>query len=199
MDYPDTDDIVVFLIIGRIMRDKGSDEILEAADKIKQSNKNVVFRMIGECDEEHYVQKIARAVKDGQIDYVGFQTDIRPFLKESHATIHASYHEGMSNVLLETAACGRPIIATDVPGCRDTFTPGQSGIAFQPGDTASLVSAIRQFLQLTLEEKRRMGKMGRRKVEAEFDRRIVIDAYLNEIYKVSVGMKGENRNVRKVV
>ena len=138
-------------------------------------------------------QKIFRqAVRDGVIQYAGEQPDIHPFIKESHAIVHASYHEGMSNVLLESAATGRPVIATNIPGCRETYEEGLSGIGFRPRDTRDLVRALEEFINLSYEKKVEMGRYGRRKMEKEFDRQIIIKKYLEEISKVQ-GREGHYR------
>lgn len=180
--YPTDQENIVLLIIGRIMRDKGSDEVLYAAEKIKKEYPNVTFRMLGMLDGD-YEEKIQTAVKNGYIEYCGQQSDVHSYIKESHATVHASYHEGMANVLLETAASGRPVIATDVPGCRETYTDGISGISCRARDKDDLVRAIREFLELPHSEKEKMGIAGRKKMECEFDRKIVVEQYLNEIEK----------------
>lgn len=175
--YPENSDNVILLIIGRIMREKGTDEILEAAKEIKKEYPKVIFRFIGSYDGD-YKQKIEEAVENGSIEYIGPQNDIHRFIKESHATLHASYHEGMSNVLLETAASGRPIIATDVPGCRETYDNGISGIAFKPKDVSDLVRAVKEFLELTDRQREEMGKRGRLKMEREFNRNIIVNKYI---------------------
>lgn len=181
MEYPETDDPVIFLTIGRLMKDKGTDELLEAAKVIKKRFPHVIFRLIGGYDEGIYEDKVNRAVKAGIVEYLGSQLDVRPFLKDSHALIHTSYHEGMSNVLLEAAASGRPVIATDVPGCIETFTPNVSGIACKAKDVSSLVDAIKGFLEMPLADKQKMGQMGRKKMEVEFDRKNIVDAYMSEL------------------
>lgn len=180
--YPEDQENIVILVIGRIMRDKGSDEILYAAEKIKKEYPNVTVKMLGTLDGD-YEKKISQAVENGYIEYCGQQSDVHSFIKESHATVHASYHEGMANVLLETAACGRPVIATDVPGCRETYDDGISGISCRARDGDDLVRAIKEFMALSYSQKIEMGKSGRKKMEKEFDRNIVIRHYLFEIEK----------------
>ena len=119
---------------------------------------------------------------DGYIEYFGRQDDIIPFMKKSYCTIHPSYYpEGMSNVLLETAATGRPIIASNIAGCKETFEEGISGIGFEPKDGKSLFLAVERFIELPYDKKRMMGIRGREKIEKEFDRNIVIAAYINQI------------------
>ncbi len=181
--YPEETEELVFLTIGRIMRDKGADEILEAARKVKQKYPKVGFCLIGSFDGD-YQEKVMAAVEEGAVEFLGVQKDVHAFIKNSHATIHASYHEGMSNVLLETASAGRPVIATDVPGCRETYDAGVSGIACQAKNADDLARAILEFIELPHEQKAAMGAAGRAKIEREFNRKLVIQAYLEEIGKV---------------
>lgn len=181
--YPDDREKIVFLIIGRVMKSKGADEILEAAEYIKSRYDNAVFRFIGFCDEEEYQTKIDVAEDKGIVEFCGNQTDVHPFIKESHATIMASYHEGMSNVLLETAATGRPVLASDIPGCKETFDPYVSGIPFKPKDSKDLIRAIEEFIAMPHEKRKAMGIAGRKKVEEQFDRQIVVNKYIEVIEK----------------
>ena len=187
--YPAEDSKLVFLTIGRIMRDKGTDELLAAARRIKEKYADVTFRLLGDYDGE-YNEKIDAAVKEGIIEYLGQRDDVHSFIKNSHATIHPSYHEGMSNVLLESAATGRPVLASNVPGCREAFDEGVSGIGFEPKNVDDLVRAIEEFIALPWEQKAAMGRAGREKMEREFDRQIVVEAYMREIHEVK-GYKHE--------
>ena len=181
--YPESEEPLIFVNVGRIMRDKGADEILYAAKIIKKEYPNVVFRLIGGFDGA-YEDKVNAAAEVGDIEYLGVQSDVHSCLKDAHAIIHASYHEGMSNVLLEAAACARPIVATDVAGCRETYTDGVSGIACKARDKDDLVRAIRKFIELPHCKKEEMGREGRLKAEREFDRTLVIERYMEEISKV---------------
>lgn len=179
-EYPDDKEKIIILTIGRIMKDKGTDEILEAAEIIKKDYPKVVFRFVGGYDGD-YQEKIQEAVKNNIIEYIGKQSDVHAVIKNSHATLHASYHEGMANVLLESAACGRPVMATNVPGCKETFDDGISGIVFEAKDAYAIVQAIRKLLEMSNESREEMGKQGRKKVENEFDRNIVINEYIKAI------------------
>lgn len=181
--YPKSESPLVLVNIGRIMKDKGADEILHAAKEIRKDHPDVVFRLIGEFDGA-YEEKVQSAVDAGDVEFLGKQTDIHSCLIEAHAIVHASYHEGMSNVLLEAAACARPVIATDVPGCRETYDHGVSGIACKAHDGDDLARAIRKFIALSYSQKEQMGQAGRCKAEREFDRTIVIQKYLEEIEEV---------------
>jgi glycosyltransferase involved in cell wall biosynthesis len=182
-DYPDSDDIIKFLFIGRIMKDKGIDELLEAAQKVKCMYPNVQFDLVGYC-EENYTKRLSDFENRGIIKYYGQQDDVHSFIKGAHAIIHPSYHEGMANVLLEAASTGRPVLASNIPGCRETFDEGISGYGFEVRNTLALVNTIEKFIQLPYEKKKQMGIAGRSKVEREFDRQIVIDSYMEEINKI---------------
>ena len=162
------------------MRDKGTDELLEAAKTIKEKYPTTTFRLIGFFDDD-YEEKIRKAEREGIIEYIGQQKDIHPWLKNTHAAIHPSYHEGMSNVLLEAAATGRPVLASDIPGCREAFEEGVSGLGFRARDIDELVKTIEAFIVLPYSRKAQMGKEGRRKMEMEFDRKVVVGSYMEEI------------------
>ena len=181
--YPEEKEPLILVNVGRIMKDKGADEILYAAKEIRKEHPEVIFRLIGGFDGA-YEEKVQAAAAAGEIEYLGQQSDVHACLKEAHAIVHASYHEGMSNVLLEAAACARPVIATDVAGCRETYENGVSGIACRARDAGDLVRAIREFIQMPYDQKARMGQAGRRKAEQEFDRAIVIERYLLEVNEI---------------
>ena len=185
--YPENSDTIVFNFVGRVMKDKGIDDYLAAARTIKQKYPATRFNIIGsvESSQSYYEGIIAEHEKQGFIEYLGYQKDIAPFLAESHCIIHPSHGgEGMSNVLLETAATGRALIAADISGCREIIDQDENGYLFKAGDADQLVGVIEEFLSLPHQEKAEMGKRSREKVEREFDRRIVVDSYLEEIDKI---------------
>lgn len=181
--YPENTKDIVFSTVGRIMRDKGCMELAEAARQVKQKYPEVRFRMIGFFDE-NCPAEFRDAIQSGVVEHVENQQDVRPFYAGSHAIIHPSYHEGMSNVLLEAAATGRPVIASNIPGCRETFDEGISGIGFEPRNADDLICAIERFIALPHEQKASMGFEGRKKMEREFSRQIVVNAYIKEIEKI---------------
>lgn len=178
---------VIFNYIGRILHDKGVDDYIEAAKIIKEKYTNVEFNMLGfiEPTEMHYAEDLKNLQEQQIIFYRGSQKDIKPFIKRAHATIHPSiYGEGMSNVLLESAASGRPLITTDNPGCKETVEDGVTGFIYHGGDVAALVEKIEMFLALPNKERQSMGERGREKVKNEFSRSIVVNAYLEEIKNI---------------
>lgn len=186
MDYPTEQTNIDFLFIGRVMKDKGIDEFLSAAKHIKELYPNTSFDVVGMIDGD-YEQIISSAVNGGYINYYGLQNDVKPFIKKSHCVVLPSYHEGMANVLLEAAASGRPVIASDIAGCRETFDDGISGFACKAKSAESLICAVEKFIELPYQQKAQMGMTGRKKVEKQFDRQIVIDAYLKELDNIERG------------
>ena len=175
---------VVFNYIGRILHDKGVDDYIEAAKRIKADYPNTEFNMLGfiEPTEIHYEKLLSELEEKDIVKYRGSQKDIKPFVAASHATIHPStYGEGMSNVLLESASSGRPIISTDNPGCQETFVDGKTGFIYHGGDVDALCEQIKKFLALPNEERKAMGEKGREYIKASFSREKVIEAYLEKI------------------
>ena len=193
-DYPDggngiDGDLLIFNYMGRILHDKGVDDYIEAARRIREKYPNTEFNLIGfiEPSEKHYEEDLRDLEKEGIVYYRGSQKDVRPWIKRSHAIIHPStYGEGMSNVLLENASSGRPIITTDNPGCRETVDDGVTGFIYHGGNVDELVGCIEQFLKhKTNNERKLMGLNGRTKVEVEFSRDTVIEAYLEKISELT--------------
>lgn len=183
-DYPSSEKEIRFLFIGRIMKAKGIEELIEAAQQVKKIYPKVQFHLIG-GSEEDYNKQLADLDKAGVIKYHGQQSDIHSFIKNSHATILPSYHEGTANVLLETASTGRPVLATNIPGCKETFENNITGLGFEVRSVPSLVEAITKFIKLPNYQKSQMGILGRKKMEKEYDRKIVINAYVQEIDKLT--------------
>ena len=157
---------------------------MEAAKTIKARHPLTEFNLLGfiEPTESHYKQTLQELERQGIAHYHGSQKDIRPFVARSHATIHPSvYGEGMSNVLLESASSGRPLITTDNPGCRETVMHEKTGFIYHGGKVHELCGAIERFLSMDNTTRRAMGEAGREYVKANFSRQLVIDTYLKQI------------------
>lgn len=170
-----------FVFISRIMKEKGADQYLEAAEYIRGKYPNTRFHVCGFC-EQAYEQRLQQLQEKGVITYHGMVRDVRTVIANTHCTIHPTYYpEGLSNVLLESAACARPLITTDRSGCREVIDNGVNGFVVRQQDTQDLIEKIERFLALSWEEKKAMGMAGRAKVEREFDRQIVVQKYLEEI------------------
>lgn len=179
-NYPVDDGLIRFLFIGRLLKDKGIEEYFETARSIKAKYPNTEFQVLGNV-EGSYKDVLNHLVKDGIISYLGATTDVRPYVGSVQCTIMPSYHEGMSNVNLESAANGRPVITTNVPGCKETVDDGKTGFLVEAKSAKSLIDAVERFITLPYSQKVLMGQEGRKKVEREFKRQIVVDAYLEEL------------------
>lgn len=183
-EYPENDDIITFNYVARIVKIKGIDELLECAERIKSKYSNTRFVLYGDYDDDSYRQNVAEFEKRGIVEYGGIQLDMRPYIARSHAVIHPSYYEGMTNVVLEHSAMGRPCIGSDIPGVREGIDDGRTGFLFEVKNVDSIVAAVEKFLGLSHEEKAKMGRMTREKMEHEFSREIVTETYLEEIGKI---------------
>lgn len=183
LDYP-SDETIEFVFISRIMKEKGIDQYLEAAEYIRNKYPNTRFHVCGFC-EEAYEEKLKKKQEKGIIFYHGMQRDIRIILEKTHCTIHPTYYpEGMSNVLLESAACGRPIITTNRSGCREIVDDEVNGFVIEQTNTIDLINKIERFIGINYEVRKQMGVFGREKVVKEFDRQFVIKDYMKEIEKI---------------
>ena len=180
--YPSDSDIIIITYIGRISKDKGINELLEAFVLLKKKYQNIQLRMIGTC-AYGFEEKIRNAEMKNAIKYLGTVSsdEIHKYIKESHAVILPSYHEGIPNVLLEAGAAGRPIITTFAEGCEDTFDDGVSGIGFAPKSSEAIEIAVEKFLKMSFSEKEKMGFEANKKITNEFDRKFVIEHYMKVI------------------
>ena len=178
-DYPDYKNGIHFLYTGRILKEKGVGLYLEAARIIKKEFPDTHFHIVGIKDDDEYSNKVEEFHKKGIIEFHGPQNDVRHFIKRVHCQVHPTYYpEGMSNVLLESAAMGRPAITTDKSGCKEIVDDGKTGFLVKQNDLKSLVDAIRRFILLPESKKEEMGRKAHIKVEKLFDREKVIDEYI---------------------
>ena len=177
--YPDTDARLIY--VGRIMRDKGIDELLSVIPDLAQAEPSFILDIVGNIAEDCYLEKIKALEARGVVRYHGAQFDVRPFIKQANAIVLPSYHEGMSNVLLEASAMGRPVLASRIPGCVETFDEERTGLGFEPRNHQYLLQTIKRFLSLPHAEKEAMGRAARKKIEDSFDRQLVVNAYMEEL------------------
>ena len=169
-----------FLFVGRLMKEKGIEEYLYCAKKYA---KRAEFDIIGYC-EEAYEEEVNRLQQEGIVRFHGFQKDVKSYYKDCDAVVIASYHEGMSNVLLEAAATGRPVLATNIPGCKEAVEDNMTGLLFASRSAEALESAIEYFLSLSVESRETMGRAARTKMEQEFNRKHVVESYIEEIRRI---------------
>jgi len=180
LDYPD-EKVIGFAFISRIMKEKGIDQYIEAAKYIRKKYPNTRFDICGFCEED-YEGQLRILQEKNIVKYHGMLKDVRTVLEKTHCTIHPTYYpEGMSNVLLESSACGRPIITTNRSGCREIVDDGVNGYIVKQQSVEDLIKKIESFLKLSYSIKKQMGLAGRRKVEREFDRQVIVEAYMSEI------------------
>ena len=180
LPYPQGE-TVDFVFIGRLIKEKGIEQYLDAARSIRERHPETRFHICGTM-RPAYEQIVTELQEKGTVIYHGHVSNIGEIHAMSACTVHPTYYpEGMSNVLLESCACGRPIITTDRPGCREIVDDGVNGFVVRQKDSADLIEKLEAFLALPWETRRDMGLAGRAKVEREFDRRIVIKKYLEAI------------------
>lgn len=180
LDYT-TDDIVKFVFISRLLKEKGIEDYIEAAKSVKLKYPNTEFHICGSA-EDNYIPYIKQLEEDGIIIFHGQVKDVSVIHKNIHCLVHPSYYpEGMSNVLLEACASARPIITTNRPGCGEIVEDKITGYIVKEKSPTDLADKIEFFLNLSHEDKFKMGQEARLKVEKEFDRQIVVDTYLDNI------------------
>jgi glycosyltransferase involved in cell wall biosynthesis len=184
----------VFLMVARLMWDKGVGEYIAAARQLKLEFPSVSFRLLGFLDVPS-PSALTRAevegwVTEGLIEYLGHSDDMAPIYAAADCVVLPSYREGMPKTLLEAASMGLPAIATDVPGCRQAVIDGETGLLCEVRDAEALASTMRRMLLLTPEQRAAMGRAARERVVQEFDEKIVVERYLNVVKEIL----GEARN-----
>jgi len=171
-----------FLFIGRLLWDKGVAEYVEAARLVRRDHPDVVFQMLGQLGAINRTavpsRELARWRAEGIIDYLGECDDVRGAVSQADCVVLPSYREGLPRALLEGSAMGKPLIATDVPGCRDVVMDGETGYLCDVRSPASLAGAMSKILEGSAGERSAMGAKGRRKVELEYCESRVINKYL---------------------
>lgn len=178
-----------FLMIARVLYEKGIVEYVEAAKKLKQQFPQVRFQLLGAFDEAGNVG-IKKAlfqdwIKGGEIEHLGTSDDVAAVIGQADCVVLPSYREGTPKTLLEAAAMGKPIITTNVPGCKETVTAGQNGYLCEVKNAGDLAAKMAQLLQLSDGELKQMGAASRALALARFDEKIVINQYLKAINAIS--------------
>ena len=174
------------------MKEKGVDELFRASKKLKEIyHDKIEIGMVGFFEDE-YKEKVEYLEQEGIIRFYGFQKEVRPFYEKAHcivlpsyqkawAVLMPSYHEGMSNVLLEAASTGRALITTYIPGCKEAVDEGINGYLCKVKSAKSLYRKMHKFIELTKKEREEMGKNGRRKMQAQFDKDKVVEKTVEAI------------------
>jgi glycosyltransferase involved in cell wall biosynthesis len=182
---------IVFLLIARMLWDKGIGEFIEAARILQKKYRDVEFWLLGGTDNDNHsnnvkLEEIKQWEKEGAVKYLGATDDVRPYICKSDCVVLPSYREGTPRSLLEAMAMEKPIITTDEPGCKDTVDDGINGFLCKIKNSADLADKMAKMINLSENSRREMGGRGRRKVLKEFDERVVISKYLEVIEKVGI-------------
>jgi galacturonosyltransferase len=181
-DYPLDESGIKFIFVGRIMKEKGVDELFYCIKKLNENGfKKISFDFIG-WYEDDYQSIVEDFQKKGLINFYGFQPNVRPFIEKAHCVILPSWHEGMSNTLLEGASMGKPLITSNIHGCKEAVEDGITGFLVDVKDKNMLYETIKKFITLSYENKKQMGINGRMRMEKLFDKNMVVDKTIREIF-----------------
>ena len=188
---PQEEGPTTFLLISRLLGDKGIREYAEAARLLRDTIPGARFQLLGPIDAGNRTAirqaELDSWVSEGVIDYLGTTDDVRPFIEQASAVVLPSYREGLPRSLLEAAAMARPLIATNVAGCREVVADGANGFLCSAGDPVSLAGAMLKFAELTPEQRNALGSVSRQRVQERFSEAVVIRAYLDVLGKLGAG------------
>ena len=179
-NYPMDESPVRFLFIGRVMKEKGVNELFKAMSMLRNEGIKCTLDVVGPYEED-YKSVISRYEKAGWLKAHGYQEDVRPFVNNCHCFVLPSWHEGMANTNLECAASGRPIITSNIHGCLEAVVDGKSGFLCEKQDAHSLYEVMKKFAELPVEDRAEMGKCGRKHMEKCFDKKKVVSTTLSEL------------------
>ena len=181
-EYPHNDK-VHFLFVGRVMKEKGIDELLDAMQSLIKEGKNCCLDVVGPCEDD-YEDILKEHEQEGWLKYFGYQDDVRSFVQSCDCFVLPSYHEGMANTNLESAAMGRPVITSNIPGCREAVIDGITGLLCESKNVSSLYVALTRIIELDSAERKKMGVAGRKHMCKVFDK--------NKVVKITIAnMLGE--------
>lgn len=178
-EYP-RNDIFHFLFIGRVMKEKGIDELFDAMRRLKSDGVKCFLDVVGPFEED-YKDKLEQYEKDGWLKYHGYQSDVKPFIEKCHCFVLPSYHEGMANTNLECASSGRPVITSNIPGCKEAVIDGVSGLLCEPKNADSLYQVMKRMTEISMEEQIQMGLAGRKHMEDVFDKKKVVEETMRHL------------------
>lgn len=171
--YPEDCNETRFLFVGRVMQEKGVNELFKAMRALRKEEINCSLDVLGGYEED-YKEIIEKYEKEGWLRYHGFQNDVRPFIANCHCFVLPSWHEGMANTNLECAASGRPIITSNIHGCKEAVVEDKSGLLCEPKNAKSLYQCLKKMTMLSYDEKQKMGSNGRKHMMENFAKEKVI-------------------------
>jgi glycosyltransferase involved in cell wall biosynthesis len=184
---PKTKNEFIFLMISRLIKDKGVQDYAYAAELVKMSYPEVKFQLLGPYWKQSTTKntiteaEVSQWVSQGTLDYLGYTLDVRPFLANADCAVLPSYREGCANVLMQGASMAKPLIATDVTGCRNLVEDGITGYLCEVRNPESLAEKMIQLYNLAEQKRLEMGNMGREKMIKEYQKKIVLNAYEGEV------------------
>lgn len=181
-EYPTDNSATKFLFMGRVMKEKGVDELFSAMHRLWTEKVPCELVMLGSC-EENYESIIEKYSKEGWLKYYGYQEDVKPFIRESHCFVLPSWHEGMANTNLECASMGRPVITSNIHGCLEAVEDGVSGYLSEKQNADDLYTVMKKFVELSYEERKAMGLAGRKRMEDIFDKKKVVSKTLSRLFE----------------
>lgn len=174
-----------FLFVGRVLWDKGIAEYIDAAREIKHRCPDVEFQILGPLGVSNPAsvpqERVDDWVREGIVTYLGEVEDVRPYMRQASCIVLPSYREGLSRVLMEAAAMAKPMVATNVPGCRDVVSDGKNGFLCEPRQVSSLVACLMQMLSVGEEQRSQMGRFSRNLAMQQFDEQRIIAIYRDRL------------------
>lgn len=178
--YSTDEDETRFLFIGRVMKEKGINELFSAMQKLVADGCRCSLDVLGGYEED-YKEIIEKYEGEGWLHYRGYQKDVRPYIEKCHCFVLPSWHEGMANTNLECAASGRPVITSNIHGCLEAVEDGVSGYLCKKKDCESLYERMKEFCSLPYDKRAKMGIAGRKHVENNFDKTDVVKTTIDQL------------------
>lgn len=180
--YPKDSEITRFLFVGRVMQEKGIDELFQTMQRLNKEGYKCMLDVVGGF-EENYSEKIRKYEREGWLHYLGYQEDVRPFIEKCHCFVLPSWHEGMANTNLECSAMGRPIITSNIHGCLEAVENGVTGYLCEKQNPEDLYRIMKKICELSYEERKAMGLAGRKRMEDIFDKKKVVSDTIEVLKK----------------
>jgi hypothetical protein len=171
-----------------LLKDKGVKEFAEAAAIVRETT-SARFQILGSVEDHPKAVSgdvLDPFISNGVVELLGQTEDVRPFIRRADCVVLPSYREGLPRVLLEASAMGKPVIATDVPGCRHAVEEGRTGLLCEPRSSQSLARALLAFLEMSPEDRSSMGLSGRRKAESQFSSKQVAATYIDALERAGI-------------
>jgi len=179
------DHIFRFLLIARLLKDKGVYEYVDAARRLKKKYKDIEFQLLGSLDASNLTaiskEAVDRWVDEEVVTYLGHTDDVTEYISKVDCVVLPSYREGTPRTLLEAASMAKPIVTTNTVGCKDVVEDGITGFLCNVKDCKDLADKLEKMILLTEDERKQMGKLGREKMRKQYDEKIVIQKYLESI------------------